>query len=312
MFYQKDIFFPTDFSPFAQYAMTYAVALAKTYKAKLHVAHVLDSALFGYSGEHGIWLTKSGADDLLLSMTEHANARLEYLIEKAEHEGVEAESHITKGRPFAEAIRLADELGCGLVVIPTHGHSGLDRIVHGSVCERVVRQSPVPVLCIKHPEHEFVRESDMSISLKRILFPTDFSDFAMKGMPYAVSLCKMFHASLILAHVVEIPAMIPELLPETGEMVYTGQDVAAEERLNTIDEKLTDEGVNVEIQILNGQPYREISLFVEDSNIDLVVMPTHGRTGISHLLFGSVAEKVIRLAKCPVLTIRPEKFNLNE
>lgn len=304
MFANANVLFPTDFSPFAQYALPYAVAIAKQYGGTLHLVHVLDSSVLSLGAGHGMWAAKSDLDNLLESMQEHAESRLANLEERAQTVGVATQSHIVKGMPAAEIIRLAEELTCGLVVIPTHGRSGFDRIVYGSVCEKVVRQCPVPVLSIKHPEHEFVEEESLNMRLQRILFPTDFSEFSERALPYAVSMCREFAAALTLLHVTEIPLMVPEFLPETAIRLENGAETTAYETLERMKAPLDDITVNVEVR--RGLAHREICQAVADADVDLVVIPTHGRSGIAHVFFGSVAEKVVRLARCPVLTIRPQ------
>ena len=200
---------------------------------------------------------------------------------------------------------MAETHGCDLIVIATHGRSGFDHVVYGSVCEKVARQAPVPVLCIKHPEHEFVDEDTPEIHLRRVLFPYDFSSFSRKALPYAHSLCRQFGAKLILMHVAELPAYLPEMMPDAVGAFSPGISDSDQEALDEFAGEFPD--VDVETVTRTGLAHREICKFVAESDVDLVVMPTHGCTGIAHILFGGVAEKVVRLAKCPVLTVRPDK-----
>jgi nucleotide-binding universal stress UspA family protein len=306
VFQPKHILFPTDFSPYAFYAMNYALALARSYGATLHIGHVLDTTINGLTGSTGVWLPQDEIDRVLTSMEEHADSRLDTLVQQAADEGVAAVKHMRRGHPAHDIGKMAEDLDCDLVVISTHGRSGLEHLVMGSTAERVVREAPIPVLSVKHPEHEFVDGATHKIHLKRVLFPMDFSPYCEEALDYAVSLCNNFNATLVLLHVNELSVMLPEYLPEMALSSAIDMTANAQESLKEIAEGI--EGIEVEHYVKPGLPHREIGAAVEEYNIDLIVIPTHGRSGFLHVLFGSVAEKVVRLAKCPVLSVRPEAF----
>jgi nucleotide-binding universal stress UspA family protein len=304
MFTKSNILVPTDFSHYANFAMKYALSIAKTYGGTIHLSHVLDSSLVSGVRGHGMWLEQADAANLLESMREHASSRLAILAEQAAADGVTSEQHIVVGNAPQEILRLALETQCTLIIIATHGRSGFDHVVFGSAAEKVVRQSPVPVLAIKHPQREFVADDDLSIRIQHVLFPTDFSEFSDKALPFAVSLCKEFSAKLSLLHATEIPMVLPEFMPDSVMSVGPEMERTASD---TLESKTRDiEGIEVEGVPVTGVPHTEICRYAEEKDIDLIVMPTHGRSGLGHILFGSVAEKVVRLARCPVLTIRPE------
>jgi nucleotide-binding universal stress UspA family protein len=306
MFRQGPVLFATDFSHYALYALKYAVAVAKKYGNEVHVTHILDSSLFSAGSGHGHWVRQMDLDALMTSMREHAEDRLAHLNRIVTAEGICACHHIVSGKPAPELIRLAHELGCSLIVLATHGRTGVDHAVFGSVAERVVRLSNVPVLAIKHPQHEFVKERDLSFELQHVLFPTDFSDYAHRVLPFATSLCKEFDAELMLLHTNEIPVMLPEFMPDAATAVGAEMEESALEALEGLRGQLG--GIRAQVQVRSGVPYREICRMTNEEHIDLIVMPTHGRTGVSHALFGSVAEKVVRRSRCPVLTVRPEPW----
>ena len=300
------ILFPTDFSIYANYAFNYAVGLAKKRGGTIHMVHVLDVNLFSLGSGAGIWIAGSDMERVEQSMSEHAEVRMSHLSDQASEMGVVAKQHIVKGNPGQAISEQAVALGCGLIVLATHGRSGLDHLVFGSTAERVVRESPIPVLAVKHPEHEFVEGERLEVQLKRVLFPTDFSPYSEKGLPYAVHLCKEFGATLVIQHTNDLPLILPEYLPELSTSPTQDLEQYGAESLERLAAGVTE--VPVETIQTTGRPHTEIAKIVEEMGIDLVVMPTHGRSGISHLLLGSVAEKVIRSAKCPVLTVRPDKI----
>lgn len=145
----------------------------------------------------------------------------------------------------------------------------------------------------------------MIVSIGRILFPTDFSEPAKEAQKYATTLAEKFGAELHVLHVVPeiiLPATDSYTawsLPEGG---MKAQLEAAEKQLQT--EFGATSGVRRAVVV--GFPIEEIMKYAVDNAIDLIVVGTHGHTGLSHLLLGSVAEKLVRLAKCPVLTVHPQ------
>ncbi|MEX0725430.1 MAG: universal stress protein [Planctomycetaceae bacterium] len=144
------------------------------------------------------------------------------------------------------------------------------------------------------------------ITLKRILFPTDFSPQADKAREYAYSLAEKFDAELHIVCVVQDVALMAPEMPGTFAMPITNLDEvvkAAEQSLHRYPACAGKAPVRV---VRTGEPFVEIIRYAKERNIDLIVLGTHGRTGLTHVLLGSVAERVVRKAGCPVLTVRPE------
>jgi nucleotide-binding universal stress UspA family protein len=144
------------------------------------------------------------------------------------------------------------------------------------------------------------------IILQKILVPTDFSDLSQQALEFALSLADRFRAKLYLMHVWELP-MTGSLLPPEPypESVLTEEQTAGEKHLTKVANELKASGFDVEPVFVFGKPYMEIVKTATDLDIDLIVLASHGRSGVSHLLLGSVAEKVVRLAPCPVFTVKP-------
>ncbi|MCL4218476.1 MAG: universal stress protein, partial [Candidatus Hydrogenedentes bacterium] len=161
MFHLRNVLFATDFSHYALYALNYAVAIARQEGGVVHVAHVLDANLYSSGSGLGVWLTNKDMEKLLDSMQEHAESRLTHLVSTIQASGVaEAQHHILRGNAAAEICQHARQLDVDVIVLATHGRTGFDHVVFGSVAEKVVRQSQLPVLCVKHPEHEFIQGAD--------------------------------------------------------------------------------------------------------------------------------------------------------
>ncbi|MGO9607256.1 MAG: universal stress protein [Candidatus Binataceae bacterium] len=143
----------------------------------------------------------------------------------------------------------------------------------------------------------------MAKFFKRILCPVDFDDNSMVALQYARDLAKEHDATLYLMHVVFIPVASPGFPREPYPVV---SDEPRKLELEKIAKKYLDGKVRYELACRTGKPAETISQAAEDFDVDLVVMATHGRTGVFHLLLGSVAEHVVRASKRPVLTIRPK------
>ena len=148
------------------------------------------------------------------------------------------------------------------------------------------------------------------IRLAKLLVPTDFSEDSEQAARYAVELAKRFQAEIHCIHVVDIPA---DLL-STSDYYMTGPseqfvDQIREESKKNLEAfaKKNLEGVGVRTAFLEGSPFVEIIRYARNQEIDLVVIATHGRTGLKHVLFGSVAEKVVRKAPCPVLVVKRDE-----
>lgn len=146
----------------------------------------------------------------------------------------------------------------------------------------------------------------MKIDLKRICVPTDFSEPSSNAVRYGATLAERFGAELHLLHIIEDPiAMGPEpgvaILPT--EELYVSLERGASEKLDGLNISDWAPHASVVRTVRHGSPHREIGEYAKKNAVDLLVLGTHGRTGLYHLLVGSVAEKVVRTAPCPVLTV---------
>jgi len=147
------------------------------------------------------------------------------------------------------------------------------------------------------------------LNLKKILYPTDFSEYSLAALPYAVSIAKQNDAELYCLHVVDMPQeeyltteyMVPLNVPHVPEDKVLRTARARMERFFT--ENLS-EIKKVESRVIVGVPFVEIIRYARDQSIDLIVIGTHGHSALAAMLLGTVAEKVVRKAPCPVLTVR--------
>jgi len=182
------------------------------------------------------------------------------------------------------------------VVIGTHGRTGLARILLGSVAEKVVRHAPCPVLAI--------RPDDEPKPFTHALCPTDFSEDSRQAIDFAAELVQPSGTGITLLHVIEAPVSYSGELPDPDLIRELDRRSAAQleawaARLRSMS------SIPVTTRCRVGWPGAEILAAVDhDPSIDLVVMGSHGRTGIKRALLGSVAEKVVRHARCPVCVAR--------
>jgi nucleotide-binding universal stress UspA family protein len=152
-----------------------------------------------------------------------------------------------------------------------------------------------------------VTAEDITMEIRQILAPTDFSESSKQAVAYAYEWAQTFGAKLLLLHVVELLVYPVEifLVSEEGTTLLDDLERQARLDLSELVPKSLDGTVEVLCQAVVGTPYLKIVEVAAAEKVDLIVMSTHGRTGLSHLVMGSVAERVVRMAPCPVLTIRP-------
>lgn len=144
------------------------------------------------------------------------------------------------------------------------------------------------------------------MQIKTILFPTDFSNGARAAMDHAISLAMDYQAKLILLYVIQDISIAEWYIPSTLAVVDLTEDMrkSASQEMDKWIAEVSAKVNDVEKMIARGVPFVEIIKTAKEKSADLIVIGTHGRTGIDHLLFGSTAEKVVRKAACPVLTVR--------
>jgi nucleotide-binding universal stress UspA family protein len=156
-------------------------------------------------------------------------------------------------------------------------------------------------------EDRYMSKEGMTMEIRQILAPTDFSESSQQAVAYAFEMAQTFRAKLLLLHVIEMPAypidgFVP---PSVGTTLLEDLERQAQLDLAQVLPGPQDDKVEVTRQVVVGIPYRKLAEVAAAEKTDLIVMATHGRTGLSHLVMGSVAERVVRTAPCPVLTIRP-------
>jgi nucleotide-binding universal stress UspA family protein len=276
-----DILVPTDGSRGAETAAEYAEDVATRYDATVHALCVVDSRSLENAPHY---------DRLKAERTELAERACTNLSVT----GVATERAVRTEVPHRAILEYADEQGIDLVVMGTHGRTGVERYLLGSVTEKVVRLADVPVLTVK--------AGDVTCPYSDILVPTDGSSGAAAAIEPAVGLASTYGARLHALSVVDKTATGLGVRPETFRERL---DEAAREAVDAVERQAARGGVDsVTSAVERGHPYRTIRSYVDDQDVDLVVMGTRGQSGIEKHLLGSVTEKVVRTSSVPVMTVR--------
>jgi nucleotide-binding universal stress UspA family protein len=239
---------------------------------------------------------------LLAAEEEHTKAHLQSLVEDVAQSGVTAEMQSPLGNPSDEILRMVEKLDPRLLVLATHGRSGLTRWRYGSVASRLIREAPVPT-CVIGP---MVLEKDVEMpGVKRILVPLDGSSMAEAALQPAAELAQALGGTIVITRVVAWAAQ-PYLFGEGVDVATLEKELesAGAEYLERIQDRLRPE-VDVEVRLLRGVAAEALMNSIEERGADLVVMTTHSRTGLARAVLGSVADRLLQ-SPAPVLFVRPE------
>jgi nucleotide-binding universal stress UspA family protein len=233
-------------------------------------------------------------------IVQKTGARLQALAASSDFTGLQVEYEVRKGKPFVELIITARAWQTDLIVVG--GASQTEEPFFGSTTHPIVRKSPVPVM---------VAKKNLSADAKTFLVATDFSACAREAAEEALMIAEGFRGRVVFFHVLDlhpsyttvyahelgvslpIPPPLPEEIEPDWEAFLSG---------------LPLDKVEWERSAEEGQAAAAIVDQAKHVKADMIVMGTHGRSALQHMLLGSVAEKVVRTAPCPVLTIRPEAF----
>ena len=271
-----DILIAVDGSDRARRAAKYGVELAATYDAAVDVVTV-------YGGD-----------------AEEGQAVLDDVAEMADGAGVVVETEVLSGKPATTIANRADERGADLLVVGRRGRSGIRARLLGTVTERVLRRSPAPVLTVP----EGAVEDDTGTAYGNVLVTTDGSELAAEAGPYGADLARRFDAALHVLNVVDVQA-------EAGVFDAGGVDSEYIERVETRGHQAVDELVAtvdasdlaVRDDVIRGVAHDAIGEYVEENDVDLVVMASEGQSNLAGQQLGTVAGRVLRTVDRPVLVV---------
>jgi nucleotide-binding universal stress UspA family protein len=263
---------PIDFSEFSIRAYHYALSLAQHYRAKLVAQHIVERSRYPYAEYVA---TQGDYQEFSRALREGGEERLREFMKNHTHDDVQPELAVHEGVAADSILSFAQQRKMDLIVMGTHGRRGFDRLVLGSVTDRVMRTAPCPVLAVSR-------------------LPHDFSEASERALNYAISATEEYDAELTLLHVLEeVPSPA-----KTEEATATATQ--------HLDKLIPQEGrktFKIKTAVRIGKPYIQIIQFVVEGQIDMVTMGVSGRGALDRAVFGSTTYRVMQLGPCPVLAV---------
>lgn len=299
----------TDLSKTGAEATEIAARVAASTGRPLHIVHVTGAGPELIAGEPRDETERVFKERLRVRLDAAATG-LERERVHAESLGPHAEAELLEGRPWEQLVEYATRKEASMVVVGPHGHAGpkqstrrgLTEWILGSTADRVLRHAPCPVLIGP-------RGSEHAPSLHggTWLVAIDFSAPSRAALKVAHELAGACEAKLVALHVATDP--VAHLDPAGDEEPFPARDVmgerAATGKLEELHELVKGElGEDLEVRVASGEPAYEVAATANEVSAKLIVMGTHGRSGLSHILLGSTAERTLRLSSVPVLTVR--------
>jgi nucleotide-binding universal stress UspA family protein len=298
----KRILCPVDFSDASAHAVEQAIAIARWSGATLTALHV----------DQPIFLMVPGPP---LPLDRVSSPRLGTLCDRtrafiapAVGAGVSTVVVVDLGDPVTKILERSARPQADLIVIGTHGASGFQHLLLGSVAEKVLRKAGCPVMTV--PPHA---QTTSTLPFRRILCPVDFSDWSADALALAGSLAADGQASLDVLHVIEWPwdePPAPRLRDLPAEQAHALLEFrrylehSATKRMKALIAESVPDACTAATHVCHGKPYAVVLKAAADGKADLIVLGVHGRRPIDLALFGSTANHVVRRATCPVLTLR--------
>jgi nucleotide-binding universal stress UspA family protein len=288
----RHILCPIDFSDFSVRAYRHALSVAQHYRAELFVLNVVELWQYPWAG----FTPGKYYDETCQHLLRKSEEKLQELVGTFTDHEIQPQLVVQQGTAADRILEFAGARRTDLIVMGTHGRRGFDRLVLGSVTERVMRKSSCPVVTIRTPEQDFDRSGTRQdpVQMSRILFCTDFSENAQRAMFYAISLTAEYNAELTLLHVLED---FPDLA--NREPAIAAATARLERLIPT--EVLNATGVKTVVRV--GAPYREIIHQAMEAQTDLAVMAVRGRSVQDDAVFGATTYRVIQLGPCRVLAV---------
>jgi nucleotide-binding universal stress UspA family protein len=295
------ILYATDLSSTSDAAWDEARRLGRLLNAEILLLHVVSPPLvFPVEG----YFPPELYEDLLRNVRRDAEKGFDRLLGSVAGSGLKVRIRLEEGAPASRILEVATQEAADLLVVGTHSRTGLPRVVLGSIADRMVRQATCPVLTVRSTPGGGPRGE-----IRRICYATDFSPTARAAWPWVVAIATAAGAEVDLVHVTFEPIPDRHLPAEaTGRMAQFLRDQGRAEAERFL-ERAALPRERVQVRLSQGVPGEQIVRRAQDGNADLVVMGTHGWSGIVRWMLGSVAHYVIQTAPCPVLTIAPASLS---
>jgi nucleotide-binding universal stress UspA family protein len=302
----KNVLVPVDFSPLSTLAVNYGAALARKLRARLTLAHVVESPtalIYSFPIE---------AEKVEKQRYEQAQRMLPAMLSLEDQDDLDLHIVVKIGEIEEQLHSIIREQAADLVVMGTHGRRLIGRLFLGSVTQNMLRKVPVPILTVCH----VLRPLDF----KRILFATDLSASSKDGFRYALELARKVDSRLVVAHVMDERPVVTYETPEVAAASDAERRRAIEEaadRFAEFEVEAIRKGVKIETKLSEGIPASTLLKTAEKNDIDLIILTVERKGLIERAILGSTAEPIIREAHVPVLSIpvgaqlSTEEFNFN-
>jgi nucleotide-binding universal stress UspA family protein len=303
MFTIKTILHPTDFSDSANEALAHALRIARRHQATLHLLNVAPS--LGEDPVRSAYSIGAGESAVYQKMADRAQELMDALIDESGAGDLEEDIVRVHDRGVAPGPVINDyaqEHDVDLIVMGTHGRRGVERFMLGSVAEEVVRHAPCSVMTVRR-----TADGAQPPAIDRILVPVDLSEYTVPLFRAALNVASTYSARVDLLHVVEpLPFPVPLVGALTIHDLVPDPTEQSESQLANLAESMTHEGVNVTPHVEEGHAAATIVAQAEALDSDLIMIASHGLSGVERFLLGSVTARVVRRAHCPVLVARVE------
>jgi nucleotide-binding universal stress UspA family protein len=298
----KKIIWATDGSQESEKALDYAKYIAGKSGAEIVGVHVVPmpvQVLFDNMSE-----SKAEIRKWRLRIENNAAKKFDEVKEELQKTGIKFDGVILKGVPSDKIKEFAQRRKADLLVMGKHGHGFFESMIAGSETVKVLKSSHVPVLSVK--------STNKKSEFKNILVPIDMSEQSDSALTYALSIAQLTGAKITVIFVLRLDMCAQDLPAGALERVIEQSIKSLKKRASQLKKRFeskrgASKNIKMETEVIHGMSEAvTISQYAAKNNIDLIVLHTHGRTGISRFLLGSVTERVISAAQCSVIAMRPE------
>ena len=289
----------TDLSDFSNSAVVQAIGMAKEFGATLYICHVIDLPMVSMHGAAFVY-----PEDQIEEMKTGAIQQIKNLVKDS---ALNWEAVVETGPVSSTLCRLASDKQADLVIVSTHGRTGLKRLFLGSVTERLLRTIACPLLVVTPSETPASPQTSFKgFGFKQILVGCDFSVDSGRAVDVGFSLAQEFEAAIHLVHVVE-PFVYRETTMPEAEKMETFSDLATgcRERLEALVPEEAHNWCEIHIICEAGKPFQALKSYADAHQVDLIVLGVRGHSLVETMLLGSTTDRVIRGVSCPVLSVCP-------
>lgn len=289
-----DILFPTDGSDPAESVLEYALKIATEHGATIHLLNVADTGRDSVTTIRG---------EVIDALEQEGQRIVEEAAQRVREQGVSVVSEVLQGDPYKTIVDYSQQSSIDCIVMPTHGRRGIHRFLLGSVTERVINTAEVPVIAVNTD-----RNRSLTYPPQHVLVPTDGSRSAELAVTEGIDIAKATGATLHLLHVVETGSLGSDARSVLKEDELTAR---ANEILGEATEKVKETSLGAVTSVVkHGEPSKVIRSYIDENEIDLTIMGTHGQTDFSRYVMGGVSAKLVRTSPASVLWVREPESDI--